>query len=177
MVELDVGLKEETEAIQALRSVISQQYLRLKETVSMGVLNLFVVALMPVLKVLLVTAVGSFLAINRVNLLGHDAKQHMNNLVFYLFTPSLIGSNLADTLTLSSLVTLWFMPVNILLTFIIGSALAWVLIKLTGTPPYLRSLIIGCCAAGNLGNLPLVIIPRCLHRDKQSIRRFIHLLY
>lgn len=42
----------------------------------------------------------------------------------------------------------WFMPVNILLTFIIGSALAWVLIKLTGTPPYLQSLVIGCCAAG-----------------------------
>ncbi|KAF8013899.1 hypothetical protein BT93_I1685 [Corymbia citriodora subsp. variegata] len=45
----------------------------------MGVLDLFIVALMPVLKVLLVTAVGSFLAMDRVNLLGHNAKQHMNN--------------------------------------------------------------------------------------------------
>ncbi|XP_030549253.2 protein PIN-LIKES 3-like [Rhodamnia argentea] len=125
----------------------------------MGVLDLFVVALMPVLKVLLVTAVGSFLAMDRLNLLGHDAKQHMNNLVFYVFSPSLIAGNLADTITLSSLATLWFMPVNILLTFIIGSALAWVLIKLTRTPQHLRSLVIGCCAAGNLGNLPLIIIP------------------
>ncbi|KAF8013898.1 hypothetical protein BT93_I1686 [Corymbia citriodora subsp. variegata] len=51
------------------------------------------------------------------------------------------------------------MPVNILLTFIIGSALAWVLIKLTRTPRHLQSLVIGCCAAGNLGNLLLIIIP------------------
>lgn len=47
----------------------------------MGVLDLFVVALMPVLKVLLVTAVGSLLAMERVNLLGRDAKQHVNNMV------------------------------------------------------------------------------------------------
>ncbi|XP_010052720.2 protein PIN-LIKES 3 isoform X1 [Eucalyptus grandis] len=125
----------------------------------MGILDLFVVALMPVLKVLLVTAVGSLLAMERINLLGRDAKQHVNNLVFYIFSPSLIASKLADTITLSSLVTLWFMPVNILLTFIIGSALAWVLIKLTRTPRHLQSLVIGCCAAGNLGNLLLIILP------------------
>ncbi|KAK3431635.1 hypothetical protein EUGRSUZ_E03440 [Eucalyptus grandis] len=75
----------------------------------MGVLDLFIVALMPVLKVLLVTAVGSLLAMERVNLLGRDAKQHVNNL--------------------------------------------------TRTPRHLQSLVIGCCAAGNLGNLLLIILP------------------
>ncbi|XP_031269285.1 protein PIN-LIKES 3-like isoform X3 [Pistacia vera] len=54
---------------------------------------------------------------------------------------------------------MWFMPVNILLTFIIGSALAWILIKITRTPPHLQSLVIGCCSAGNLGNLLLIIVP------------------
>uniref|UniRef100_A0A2N9F252 Auxin efflux carrier component n=1 Tax=Fagus sylvatica TaxID=28930 RepID=A0A2N9F252_FAGSY len=39
------------------------------------------------------------------------------------------------------------MPVNILLTFIIGSALAWILVKITRAPQHLRSLIIGSCAA------------------------------
>ncbi|KAK3221175.1 hypothetical protein Dsin_008200 [Dipteronia sinensis] len=51
------------------------------------------------------------------------------------------------------------MPVNILLTFIIGSALAWILIKITRTPPHLQGVFIGCCSAGNLGNLPLIIVP------------------
>ncbi|KAG5529920.1 hypothetical protein RHGRI_030336 [Rhododendron griersonianum] len=53
----------------------------------------------------------------------------------------------------------WFMPVNILLTFIIGSALGWILVKITRTPKHLHGLIIGCCSAGNLGNLLLIIIP------------------
>ena len=53
----------------------------------------------------------------------------------------------------------WFMPVNILLTFIIGSVLAWILIKITRTPPHLQGLVIGCCSAGNLGNLLLIIVP------------------
>ncbi|GFZ09523.1 auxin efflux carrier family protein [Actinidia rufa] len=51
------------------------------------------------------------------------------------------------------------MPVNILLTFIIGSALGWVLVKITRTPKHLQGLVISCCSAGNLGNLLLIIIP------------------
>lgn len=84
------------------------------------------------------------------------------------------------------------MPINILITFIIGSALGWILIKVTRAPQHLKGLILGCCAAGNaffagnriflrsefnikwdypfmfflnwnwtgnLGNLPLIIVP------------------
>ncbi|EOY18974.1 Auxin efflux carrier family protein, putative [Theobroma cacao] len=89
----------------------------------MGFLNLFTVAVMPVLKVILVTGVGLFLALDRINLLG------------------------------------WFMPVNIFITFIFGSALAWLLIKITRTPRHLQGVVIGCCSAGNRGNLLLIMIP------------------
>ncbi|XP_062164055.1 protein PIN-LIKES 3-like isoform X2 [Alnus glutinosa] len=57
------------------------------------------------------------------------------------------------------MVKLWFMPINILLTFIIGSVLGWVVNLITRPPPHLKGLIVGCCAAGNLGNILLVIIP------------------
>ncbi|CAK7357568.1 unnamed protein product [Dovyalis caffra] len=125
----------------------------------MGFFGLFVVALMPVLKVLLITGTGLFLALDRIDLLGSIARPYLNNLVFYVFSPSLVSSQLAGTITLESLATLWFMPVNILLTFIIGSILAWILIKITRTPPHLQGLVIGCCSAGNLGNLLLIIVP------------------
>ncbi|KAB1225049.1 putative transporter C5D6.04 [Morella rubra] len=131
----------------------------------MGFLALFIVALMPVLKILLVTAVGLLLGTERIDLLGASARKYLNNLVFFVFSPSIIISNLADTITLDSLVTLWFMPVNVLLTFLIGSVLAWILIKITRAPQHLRSLIIGCCAAGNLGNLLLIIIPALCDED------------
>ncbi|KAB2083981.1 hypothetical protein ES319_A05G303800v1 [Gossypium barbadense] len=125
----------------------------------MGFLDLLLVALIPVIKVLFITGVGLFLALDHVNLLGPDARNHLNKIVFYVFGPALVATNLAQTITYESLVTLWFMPVNILLTFMIGSALAWLLIKITRTPKHLQGMVIGCCSAGNLGNLPLIIVP------------------
>ncbi|KAK4592489.1 hypothetical protein RGQ29_016865 [Quercus rubra] len=131
----------------------------------MGFLDLFIVALMPTLDLLLITAIGLFLATERINLLGANARPYLNNLVFYVFTPSNLFSKLADMITLESLVTLWFMPVNVLLTFIIGSALAWILIKITRAPQHLQSLIIGSCASGNLGTLLLIILPAVCDED------------
>ncbi|XAR61498.1 hypothetical protein NMG60_11015940 [Bertholletia excelsa] len=125
----------------------------------MVLLDLFAAASIPVLKVLLVTALGSFLAIGRIDILGEDTRKQMNNIIFFVFNPALVASNLARTITYKSMIKLWFMPVNILITFIIGSALGWVVNQITRAPPHLRGLVIGCCAAGNLGNMLLIIIP------------------
>jgi len=133
----------------------------------MGLVELFGVASMPVIKVLLITAVGLLLALDNVNLLGKDARIQVNHLVHYVFNPALVGGNLADTITFENVVLLWFMPVNILLTFIIGSALGWLLLKLTRAPKHLEGLIMGVCSAGNLGNLPIIIIP-AICKDKGS---------
>ncbi|XP_009106321.1 protein PIN-LIKES 3 [Brassica rapa] len=125
----------------------------------MKLLNLFITSSKPVVEILLITIVGFYLALDGVNLLGQDARKYLNNIVFYVFSPSLIGSRLADSVTYESLVKMWFMPVNVLLTFIIGSLLGWIVIVITKPPSHLRGLIVGCCAAGNLGNMPLIIVP------------------
>lgn len=125
----------------------------------MEIWNLFIVALMPVLKVLLLTAVGVFLAIERVGILREDSRNHLNNLVFYVLNPALVGSSLAKFVTLRSLLKLWFMPLNVLITFIIGSLLGWLLVKITKAPRRLRGMIVGSCAAGNQGAIPLILIP------------------
>ncbi|KAL9241493.1 hypothetical protein vseg_015602 [Gypsophila vaccaria] len=125
----------------------------------MGFINLLYVASIPVVKLLLVTALGLFLALDNINILGLNSRKSLNEIVFYVFNPALVGSNLAKTITLKSFLKLWFMPVNILLTFLIGSALGWILVKLTKAPRQIHGLIIGACSAGNLGNLPIVIVP------------------
>ncbi|XP_015580458.1 protein PIN-LIKES 3 isoform X2 [Ricinus communis] len=125
----------------------------------MGLLDIFIASVIPVVKVLLITAVGSFLAIDYVDILGVDARKHLNNIVFFVFNPALVGSNIAKYITLRSMGVLWFMPLNILITFIIGSMLGWLLIKSTKAPHELWGLVLGCCSAGNLGNLPMIIIP------------------
>ncbi|KAM0003471.1 putative membrane transport protein [Helianthus debilis subsp. tardiflorus] len=125
----------------------------------MGFLDLFSAASMPVLKVLIVTAIGSFLALDSINILGQSSRKHVNELVFFVFNPALVGSNLAKTITYESLISLWFMPVNILLTFIIGSVLGWLLILIAKPPKHLKGLVLGTCSAGNLGNMLLIIVP------------------
>ncbi|XP_056169985.1 protein PIN-LIKES 3-like [Syzygium oleosum] len=130
-------------------------------------LDIFVVALMPVLKVLLITALGSLLAIAQVDILGEEARKHLNNIVFFVFNPALVFSYLAKSITYKSMALLWFMPCNILLTFILGSALGWMIIRFSRAPDHLQGLVLGCCAAGNLGNMPLIIIP-AVCREKGS---------
>ncbi|KAK2373332.1 protein PIN-LIKES [Trifolium repens] len=133
----------------------------------MGFLELFSVASFPVIKILIVTAIGFLLALDNINLLGKDARNQTNHLVHYVFNPALIGGNLAETVTSENVVLLWFMPVNILVTFLLGSVLGWILIKLTRPPKNIEGLIVGVCSAGNLGNLPIIIIP-AICKDKGS---------
>ncbi|KAJ0255968.1 hypothetical protein HA466_0089950 [Hirschfeldia incana] len=122
-------------------------------------LHLFITSSKPVVEILLITIVGFYMALDGVNLLGQDARKYLNNIVFYVFSPSLIGSRLVDSVTYESLVKMWFMPVNVLFTFIIGSFLGWIVIVITKPPSHLRGLIVGCCASGNLGTMPLIIVP------------------
>jgi len=100
----------------------------------MGFIKLFSVASFPVIKVLLITALGLFLALDNISILGEDARKKVNQvtipenlfsfvlffslcslmervlfleqLVFYVFNPSLVGSNLAKTITFESVVKL-----------------------------------------------------------------------
>lgn len=125
----------------------------------MRFVELFITATVPVANVLLLTGVGSFIATNYIGILGEDARKHLNNVVFFVFNPALVSTSLAQTITMERMVLLWFMPVNVLLTFVIGSLLGWVVIQITRAPANLRGLILGCCAAGNLGNMLLIIIP------------------
>ncbi|XP_021717741.1 protein PIN-LIKES 3-like [Chenopodium quinoa] len=125
----------------------------------MKVLDLLVVASMPIIKLLLITAIGSLLAIDRVDVLRDTSRKYLNKLVYFVYNPAFVGSSLAQTVTYESLRTLWFMPVNVLITNLLGSALGWVLVKVTRAPRHLKGLIIGSSSAGNLGNLPIIIIP------------------
>ncbi|XP_020575090.1 protein PIN-LIKES 7-like [Phalaenopsis equestris] len=125
----------------------------------MGFLSLLIVASMPVLQLLLVGSLGAFLASGYSNLLSDGIRRDLNKIVFAVFTPSLIFSSLAKTVTLQELISWWFMPVNIAITFLIGGALGWLAVKILRPPRHLEGLVVASCSAGNLGNLMLMIIP------------------
>lgn len=61
-------------------STFKKEFLQASQRSSeMGFLDLFVVAMVPVLKVLLITLVGLFLALDRIDLLGSTARPYLNN--------------------------------------------------------------------------------------------------
>lgn len=125
----------------------------------MGFLTLLEAASMPILQVLIVGMLGAFMATSYCNLLPADARNSLNKIVFMIFTPSLMFASLAKTVTLEDLISWWFMPVNIALTFIFGGIFGWILVKIMRPEPHLEGLIIATCSSGNLGNLLLIIVP------------------
>ncbi|KAL6844770.1 hypothetical protein ACP4OV_025429 [Aristida adscensionis] len=133
----------------------------------MGLLELFVTACVPVFNTLLVIGVGSFLASDFAGILSKEARKYLNNIVFYVFEPSLVAIYLAKTMTMESFAKLWFMPVNILFLFIFGLIFGWIVIHVTRAPAKLRGLILGCCSTGNWGSIFLIIIPS-LCKEKGS---------
>ncbi|KAH9694080.1 protein PIN-LIKES 1 [Citrus sinensis] len=119
----------------------------------MGALDLFIASSIPVLKVLLITALGSYLALDHVNILGEDARKHINNLVFYVFNPALVASNLANTITYESMLK----SAQILQYYLY----IWFLLLTTSTVSLTKCFLndFQSLCAGNLGNMPLIIIP------------------
>lgn len=120
---------------------------------------------MPILQVLLISILGAFMATNYCNLLTTDARRSLNKIVFVVFTPSLMFASLAKTVTLQDIISWWFMPVNIGLTFLIGGILGWIVVKILKPQPHLEGLVIATCSSGNLGNLLLIIVPAICNQD------------
>ncbi|GAU28102.1 hypothetical protein TSUD_223430 [Trifolium subterraneum] len=117
----------------------------------MGFLELLEAASMPVIQVLLISALGAFMATQYFNnLLSPEFRKSLNKVVFIVFTPSLVFASFAKSVSLQDMISWWFMPVNVGLTFLIGGILGWILVKLL--KPNLK-------VEGNMGNLPIVIIP------------------
>jgi len=137
---------------------------------------------MPVIQVLFMSLVGAFMASDRCKLFPVEARNSMNKVVFVLFAPALMFANLAQTVTLEDIISWWFMPVNMGLTFLIGGLLGWLVVKILKPPPYLEGLIVATCSAGNMGNLPIILVPAICDEDKspfgnRSVCRTVGLSY
>nr|ACG28874.1 auxin Efflux Carrier family protein [Zea mays] len=131
----------------------------------MGFFSLFLVASMPIIQVLLIGVIGAYLASGFSNVLTTSARRDMNKVVFTVFTPSLMFASLAKTVTLADVISWWFMPVNIAITFMIGGTLGWIACNILKPPQHFRGLIMAFCSAGNLGNLLLIIVPAVCDED------------
>ncbi|KAK3410588.1 hypothetical protein EUGRSUZ_J02550 [Eucalyptus grandis] len=123
----------------------------------MGFRSLFGVASMLVLQVLIICVMGAFMATGRCNLLPADTRKVLNK-CSSPSRPSPIFTSLTKTVTLQDIISWWFMPIDVGISFFAGGVLGLLLVKVLKPLTHLEGLIIATCSTGNLGNLPLIIV-------------------
>ena len=124
-------------------------------------------SVVPVMKVLTMCALGSLLAQPRINIITPAATRLLSKLVFALFLPCLIFTELGEYMTLGNMLEWWFIPVNVVICYFIG-CIAGVFVALICKPPpeFFRFTVV-MTGIGNAGNLPLAIIGSICHGQDQ----------
>ncbi|KAI3451807.1 hypothetical protein Pfo_008472 [Paulownia fortunei] len=122
-----------------------------------------VLSVLPLLKLICLTVIGLILAHPKTQLVPRATFKLLSKLVFALFLPCMIFIHLGQTITLKNFVRWWFIPVNVILSTVIGCVLGLLVAKICRPPPeYFRFTII-MTGFGNTGNLPLAIVGSVCH--------------
>lgn len=120
-------------------------------------------AIVPLLKLLCLAVIGLVLAHPKTKIIPKETFRLLCKLVFALFLPCLIFTELGQSITLKSFIQWWFIPVNVLLSTAIGSALGYLVVAKCHPPPQLNRLTVIMTAFGNTGNLPLAVVGSVCH--------------
>eukprot|EP00252_Welwitschia_mirabilis_P023100 TRINITY_DN6448_c0_g1_i1.p1 TRINITY_DN6448_c0_g1~~TRINITY_DN6448_c0_g1_i1.p1 ORF type:complete len:411 (+),score=59.61 TRINITY_DN6448_c0_g1_i1:344-1576(+) len=122
---------------------------------------------MPLRKVFLICLLGFIVSSKYINILTPPGRKLLNGLVFTLFLPCLIFTELGRSVTLEKIVEWWFIPVNILLATLSGSLIGIIVALLVKPPKGYFKFTIVQIGIGNIGNVPLVLIG-AVCRDKKN---------
>ncbi|CAI9110614.1 OLC1v1010670C1 [Oldenlandia corymbosa var. corymbosa] len=120
-------------------------------------------AVLPLLKLLSVTAFGIILAHPKTQLVPKATFKLLSKLVFALFLPCTIFIHLGETITLKNFILWWFIPVNVLISTVIGCVLGFLVALICRPPPEFYRFTVIVTAFGNTGNLPLAIVGSVCH--------------
>lgn len=120
-------------------------------------------AVVPLLKLLSITVMGLILAHRKTQIIPKTTFKLLSKLVFALFLPCLIFIDLGRSITLHNLALWWFIPVNVLISTVLGFLLGIIVVWLCKPPPQFVRFTIIMTACGNTGNLPIAILGSLCH--------------
>lgn len=123
-------------------------------------------AVVPLLKLLTLTLVGLILAHPKTQLVPRATFKLLSKLVFALFLPCLIFVHLGESITLDDFLLWWFVPLNVILSTVIGCVLGYVVTLICRPPPQFFRFTIIMTGLGNTGNLPIAIVGSVCHTKK-----------
>ncbi|CAK9218638.1 unnamed protein product [Sphagnum jensenii] len=115
-------------------------------------------ALLPIAKVLVLCGFGLAMATPYINILTAPSRRVLSKLVFSLFLPCLIFTQLGTAISFQKIFLWWFIPVNIVIGAVLGCTLGYLMALLVRPPPQFFNFFVIMVGIGNIGNIPLVII-------------------
>lgn len=120
-------------------------------------------AILPLMKVLSLTVIGLVLAHPKTQIIPKATFKLLSKLVFALFLPCLIFTELGESITLENISDWWFIPVNVLVSTAIGCFLGYLVVVICRPPPQFNRFTIVMTAFGNTGNLALAVVGSVCH--------------
>ncbi|KAK7407680.1 hypothetical protein VNO78_09691 [Psophocarpus tetragonolobus] len=120
-------------------------------------------AIVPLLKLLCLTVIGLLLANPTMQFIPKATFKLLSKLVFALFLPCLIFTELGQSITLENFVDWWFIPVNVLVSTALGCLLGFLVVIICRPPLELTRFTIIMTGFGNTGNLLLAVVGSVCH--------------
>jgi predicted permease len=120
-------------------------------------------AIVPLMKLLSLTVIGLVLAHPKAQMIPRATFRLLSKLVFALFLPCLIFTELGQSITLQNIALWWFIPVNVLFSTVIGCFLGVAVVLICRPSPQFNRFTVIMTAFGNTGNLPLAIVGSVCH--------------
>ncbi|KDP34975.1 hypothetical protein JCGZ_09263 [Jatropha curcas] len=133
-----------------------------------------VTAIVPLMKLICLTVIGLILAHPKTQITPRATFRLLSKLVFALFLPCLIFTELGESITLQNIALWWFIPVNVLVSTLIGFLLGLLVVAICRPPPEFNRFTIIMTAFGNTGNLPLAIVGSVCHTKENPFGEHCH---
>ncbi|KAL8217819.1 hypothetical protein R6Q57_021192 [Mikania cordata] len=122
-------------------------------------------AVVPLLKLLCLTVIGILLAHPRTQIVPNSTFKLLSKLVFALFLPCTIFIHLGQSVSVQNLALWWFIPVNVIISTVIGCLLGLLVAVICRPPPEFFRFTVIVTGFGNTGNLILAIVGSVCHSD------------
>ncbi|KAL2347640.1 hypothetical protein Fmac_001640 [Flemingia macrophylla] len=131
-------------------------------------------SLVPLLKLLCLTVFGLLLANPTMQFIPKATFKLLSKLVFALFLPCLIFTELGESITLENFKDWWFIPVNVLVSTALGCFLGFLVVIVCHPPPELTRFTIIMTGFGNTGNLLLAVVASVCHSKDNPFGKSCH---
>ncbi|KAL9267115.1 PIN-LIKES 2-like protein [Drosera capensis] len=118
-------------------------------------------AIVPLMELLTLTIISLMLAY--FQFIPRSTFKLLSKLVFALFLPCSIFIHLGQSITIENFIQWWFIPVNVLISTLIGCLLGYLVVITCRPPPQFTRFTIIMTGFGNTGNLPLAVVGSVCH--------------